>query len=538
MDRFTQLFIALDETNKTTAKLAALQDFFQCVPPRDAAWAVVYLTGKRPKTPVNSAQLRRWAALAAGIPEWLFNECYEAVGDLAETISLLLPVEGKTELMSLSQWLEERLLPLSDATEEEKMKAILTWWTELDQPGRFVFTKLLTGAWRIGVSQRQVTKALAATLDMEADVIAHRLMGEWQPGDDFYDFLQEPNTSDADLSKPYPFFLAYALDSEPDELGPVEDWQVEWKWDGIRAQIVKRGSQVFIWSRGEELVTARFPEIAESAHLLPDGTVIDGEILAWSVDDRDTVQPFGQLQRRLGRKTVGKKLLSEVPVILMAYDLLEWRGEDLRTTPQHERRRQLKALLAKSTKQSALRLSPVVVGESWAELDSRRQESRDRLVEGFVLKKQTSQYGVGRKKGEWWKWKIDPYSVDVVLLYAQRGRGRRASLYTDYTFGVWQGDQLLPFAKAYSGLNDVEIREVDRFIRANTLEKFGPVRSVEQQLVMELHFEGIQRSKRHKSGIAVRFPRIARWRKDKKPEDADTIATIMALLPAGEREHQ
>ena len=535
MYAFTQLFIALDETNKTSAKLAVLQAYFAQASPRDAAWAVIYLTGKRPKTPVNAGQIRNWAAAAAGIPEWLFNESYEAVGDLAETVSLLLPVEGTAEPLTLAQWLEERLLPLAGKTEEEKQQAILSWWQELDQPGRFVFTKLLTGAWRIGVSQRLVTKALAAALHMEGDVIAHRLMGDWQPDDNFYTFLQQPDTSDADVSKPYPFFLAYPLDGEPDQLGSVDSWQVEWKWDGIRAQVIKRSGQVFIWSRGEELVTERFPEIAGAAHQLPDGTVIDGEILAWSADGGDTVQPFGQLQRRLGRKTVGKKLLSEVPVILMAYDLLEWQSADWRTIHQHERRRQLELLLANLSGQAVLRISPVLEEKNWLELDRKRQESRERHVEGFVVKNRTAAYGVGRKKGEWWKWKIDPYSVDVVLLYAQRGSGRRASLYTDYTFGVWQDDRLLPFAKAYSGLSDAEIREVDRFIRRNTLEKFGPVRSVPPKLVMELHFGGIRRSKRHKSGIAVRFPRIARWRKDKLPEEADSIETIMALLPASER---
>ncbi|MDJ0623380.1 MAG: ATP-dependent DNA ligase [Desulfocapsaceae bacterium] len=538
MQEFTQLFIALDETNKTSAKLAALQAYFQHAPPRDAAWAVTYLTGRRPKTPVNAGQIRRWAALAAGIPDWLFDESYEAVGDLAETVSLLLPVEGKSAPLTLAQWLEERLLPLAGKTEEEKQLAIQTWWEELDQPGRFVFTKLLTGAWRVGVSQRLVTRALAAALDMEADVIAHRLMGEWQPDDSFYAFLQEPDTSDADVSKPYPFYLAYPFDDEPTSLGEIGSWQVEWKWDGIRAQVIRRGGQIFIWSRGEELVTERFPEIAEAAKLLADGTVIDGEILAWSVEENGAVLPFSQLQRRLGRKTVGKKLLSEVPVILMAYDLLEWGGEDRRTTPLYERRQQLELILTKLSDHPVLRLSPVLVGESWRALEQKRQESRERLVEGFVLKSKDSAYGVGRKRGEWWKWKVDPFSADVVLLYAQRGSGRRASLYTDYTFGVWQGDQLLPFAKAYSGLSDAEIREVDRFIRQNTLEKFGPVRSVPPKLVMELHFEGIRRSKRHKSGIAVRFPRIARWRKDKPPEEADSIETIMALLPASERNLQ
>lgn len=535
MRRFTRLFIRLDETNKTTDKLAALIDYFKTAPPRDAAWAVTYFTGKRPRSPVNAGQVRSWVQKAANIPEWLFSESYSTVGDLAETVSLLLPNPGQGSLLSLSHWIEKRLLALAgEADEKVKRQTLLNWWWELDRPGRFVLTKLLTGAWRIGVSQRLVTRALAESLAIEADVIAHRLMGSWQPDETFYTMLSSADTSDADISKPYPFYLAYPLDQDPQSLGNCQDWLVEWKWDGIRGQVIKRQGQVSIWTRGEELVSTRFPEIEQAARQLADGTVVDGEILAWSTEE-DAVMPFGHLQRRIGRKTVGKKLLREVPVSFMAYDVLEHRGEDIRELPLEERRAHLEKLIG-STTEAALRLSPLVPGGSWQGLDEQRRQSRELQVEGFVLKHHRSPYGVGRKRGDWWKWKIEPYSIDGVLLYAQRGSGRRASLYTDYTFGIWHGDKLVPFAKAYSGLNDAEIREVDRFVRRNTVEKFGPVRSVPAELVMELHFEGIRRSTRHKSGLAVRFPRIARWRRDKSADQADSLETIMALLPASERE--
>ena len=536
MRHFTRLFIRLDETNKTTDKLAALIEYFKAAPPRDAAWAVTYLTGKRPRSPVNAGQVRAWVQEAANIPEWLFTESYSGVGDLAETVSLLLPDPGKGSTLSLSEWIEKRLLALAgEADEEVKRQTLLDWWSELDRPGRFVLTKLLTGAWRVGVSQRLVTRALAETLNIEADVIAHRLMGAWQPDDSFYAMLSSADTSDADISKPYPFYLAYPLDQEPTSLGECQEWLTEWKWDGIRGQVIKRQGQVSIWSRGEELVTARFPEIEQAATQFADGTVVDGEILAWSAEE-DSVMPFGHLQKRIGRKTVGKKLLREVPVILMAYDILEHRGEDIRELPLEERRALLEMLIGIESGAQALKLSPLVTADNWQVLDKLRQESRELHVEGFVLKHRRSSYGVGRKRGDWWKWKVEPYSVDGVLLYAQRGSGRRASLYTDYTFGVWHDGKLVPFAKAYSGLNDAEIREVDRFVRRNTVEKFGPVRSVPPELVMELHFEGIRRSTRHKSGLAVRFPRIARWRRDKTADQADTIETIMALLPVSERD--
>jgi DNA ligase 1 len=343
------------------------------------------------------------------------------------------------------------------------------------------------------------------------------------------------SSADADLSRPYPFHLAHQIDFPLEDLGAIADWQAEWKWDGIRAQLIRRAGESFLWSRGEDLVSERFPEITTASFALPDGTVLDGEILPWK---DNSVMPFAQLQRRIGRKTIGKKLLEEVPVVLLCYDVLEFAGEDIRSKPMRERRALLEKILADLPEEAkkTLLLEPIVKAANWNELAEIRAESRNRKVEGFMLKRLDSPYRVGRPRGDWWKWKIDPLTIDAVLIYAQRGTGKRASLYTDYTFAVWNsGGELVPFAKAYSGLTDAEIRRVDRFVRDNTLETFGPVRSVVPKLVFELGFEGIQRSTRHKSGVAVRFPRILRWRDDKKPEDADSLAAIYAMLDAEEK---
>jgi DNA ligase-1 len=525
MKAFAELYTALDETTKTNAKVAALAGYLAAVAPEDAAWAVNFLIGRRPKRLLESRKLAQWAIEEAGVPDWLFGECYHAVGDFAETIALLLPPAGSSSPLPLHHWVEERLLPLRDADDETRRAWLLQAWREMDERQRFTWNKLITGEFRVGVSQSLVVRAIAEVSGISTEVIAHRLMGEWQPTPEFWKQLVAPETRDADVSRPYPFFLAYPLETGVEELGEIGEWQVEWKWDGIRAQLIRRSRQTFLWSRGEDLITGRFPEIEALGALLPEGTVIDGEVLPWK---NGAPLPFAQMQRRIGRKVLGPKILAEVPVVLIGYDLLELNGEDVRERPLDWRRAQLEAI---APPQSALVLSPVVQVAGWEELKDLRQESRERKVEGFMLKRRNSPYRVGRKRGDWWKWKIEPYSVDAVLIYAQPGNGRRASLFTDYTFGIWDEGKLVPFAKAYSGLTDDEIREVDAFVRRNTIEKFGPVHSVKPELVFELAFEGIQKSPRHRSGIAVRFPRMARWRHDKKAEEADSIETIRALLP-------
>jgi DNA ligase-1 len=537
MKLFADLYAALDETNKTSAKVAALTRYFAVAPPADAAWAVFFLTGRKPRQVVPSRKLREWAIEAAGLPDWLFDESYHAVGDAAETISLLLAEPTGSAPEPLHWWVEEVLLPLRKMEETGQRVTLVRAWKEMDRRQRFVWNKLITGEFRVGVSHLLVTRALAGVSGLPSATVAHRLMGDWSPTPEFYQRLVGPEDGAVEASRPYPFFLAYPLEAEPHTLGPVSDWQAEWKWDGIRSQLIRRAGQTFLWSRGEELVTERYPELRAVGDALPDGTVIDGEILPWS--DRG-VQPFAQLQRRIGRKTLGKKLLAEVPVILLAYDLLEAGGADTRGRPLEERRARLESIVndwraAGFTPAEglfpSLQLSPVIDAASWEDLTRLRLESRSRNVEGLMLKRHGSPYRVGRQRGDWWKWKIHPHTIDAVLITAQRGSGKRASLYTDYTFGLWDNDKLVPVAKAYSGLTDAEIREVDAFVRRHTVEKFGPVRSVRPELVFELAFEGIQRSTRHKSGVAVRFPRILRWRTDKPAAEADTLETLKAMLP-------
>ena len=556
MKAFAALYRELDATTSSLAKQAALQRYLLGAQAPDAAWAVYFLAGGKPRQLVPTKVLRALARDAAGMPEWLFDESYDAVGDLAETIALLLPPPTESHDLGLAVWIEQHLLPLRRAAPDLLADTLRAQWEQLATDERLVYFKLMTGGFRVGVSRLQVTQALAAVGSIEAKRVAQRLMGylhiTGQPtAADYAVLIASENSSELNQKtsgQPYPFFLAHPFNLPLDQfdavLGSPANWIVEWKWDGIRAQLVRRAGQVWLWSRGEELVTDRFPELATMGEALPDGTVIDGEIVVWRKDvhlpeDPGKVQPFADLQKRIGRKTIGAKLLRDVPVVVLAYDILEFKGEDVRTRPQLERRALLDELIAQMPHPQLLP-SPLLHGDTWAELSSQREAARSLGVEGMMLKSKTAQYGVGRTKevGVWWKWKIDPLSIDAVLIYAQRGHGRRASLYSDYTFAVWDGppDQperkLVPFAKAYSGLTDAEMARVDAVIRKTTVESFGPVRSVRPTLVFELGFEGIARSARHKSGIAVRFPRMLRWREDKPVLEADTLQTLSALLPS------
>lgn len=534
MKNFTSLYCAPDATNRSGEKIALMADFFKSVDPACGAWALFFLTGRRVKRLVPMPLLRRLACASAELPEWLFEECYDNVGDLAETIALLLPPPVESSpLTSFSDFVSGHVLALRDAADiEERLKQT---WSMLSVEEKFVFNKLITGAFRVGVSQQNVVRALERMSGIEANILTHRLIGDWEPTAQFFQALLSDDAA-VSIASPYPFYLSHPLEGVVEDLGSLDLWLAEWKWDGIRSQIVKRSGEIFIWSRGEELITERFEDVALAARSLPDG-VYDGEILAWNHQECD-VMPFAELQKRIGRKAVGKKLLAEVPCIFMAFDLLEENGADIRHLPLSERRRRLASIVAPGQQDSfpscrgslPIKLSTQVEASNWSELTYMRAMSRTLKVEGLMLKRLDSAYGVGRKKGEWWKWKIEPYSVDAVLVNAQRGHGRRASLYTDYTFALWNGGELVPVAKAYSGLSDEEIRFVDEFVKHNTLEKFGPVRTVKPGLVFELAFEGIQYSSRHKSGIAVRFPRIARLRTDKKIEDADSMQALHQLL--------
>ncbi len=538
MKLFTQLYTKLDQTNKTNEKVEALKDYFAKAKPENAAWALYFLSGRKPKQIVPSKRLRQWAMELAGIEEWLFDESRNTVGDTAETIALLLPENHEEDLTPLNVLVEQRLLPLRKAEEAVQFEEIVSSWNAMNYSQRFVLNKLIAGNFRIGVSQRLVMRALSEQFEIPVDIIAMRLMGDWSPTPEYYLSVVNQNSEEDEkpIARPYPFHLAYQVDCEVSDLGDVNDWQVEWKYDGIRCQAIKRDGQVFLWSRGEDLITERFPEIAEAALSLPDGTVLDGEILPFK-DEK--AMAFQDLQRRIGRKIVGKKLLADVPVILQCYDLLEFDYKDIRAKELSKRRKLLVKTLGSVQDENAaltLRLTDLVEEKTWEELAERRKESRSKRVEGFMLKRMDSPFRVGRQRGDWWKWKIDPFTVDAVLIYAQKGTGRRANLFTDYTFAVWDDGELVTFAKAYSGLTDKEIRRVDNYVRRNTKETFGPVRSVTPKHVFELAFEGIQKSTRHKSGVAVRFPRILRWREDKSIEDADSLATIHRLLEAYEAE--
>ena len=566
MKQFAQLIKTLDGTNKTNLKVQALSDYFSKANDKDKVWTIAILSHRRPPRPVNTTLLRTWAAELSNIPAWLFEESYHIVGDLAETIALVVPSSEKGSKKSLTTFLQE-MIALKPKSEAEKKEYLFQNWSVLDYYERFVFTKLITGGFRIGVSQKLMTRALSKATGIEEDILAYKLMGNWDPNRiSFHDLILEEKESDY-LSKPYPFFLAYAVEDDVSDLGDVNQWSVEHKWDGIRCQVILRNDELFVWSRGEELVTDKYPEFEAFVGVIPNGTVLDGELLPYPKGEIGT---FKDLQTRIGRKNISRSLLEKIPVKLKVYDILEWKGKDIRNKTYLERRKILESVISttlnhqdaerwslsarlpdgqevemsrsnSSGNQLPLLLSERMQFDSWDEVAKEREKSREKRSEGLMLKRNESTYQVGRKKGDWWKWKVDPLTIDAVLTYAMRGHGRRSNLFTDYTFALWdeneEGDkELVTFAKAYSGLTDKEFRQVDAWIKKNTLDRFGPVRSVTPQHVFEIAFEGIAPSKRHKSGVATRFPRILRWRKDKKIEEANTLDELKALIPSGTKE--
>lgn len=528
MKRFAALFEALDTSTSTHSKVAAMADYFAAAPPADAAWAVYLLSGRRPKRLLQTRFLREWTAEETGYPLWLVEATYSAVGDLAETVALLLPEPdepGADADIALHDWMEQRIPSLRTLDEAERRRRVTGWWQAVPAEQRFLLNKLMTGGFRVGVSQRLVVRALARHTDLDRERIAHRLTGQWTPSSAFFEALVSQAEQPADAGRPYPFFLASPIEDAPATLGDPAEWIAEWKWDGIRAQLLRREGRTFVWSRGEEPLDGRFPEIEAAAEALPPGHVLDGEILAWA--DGGPL-PFSRLQRRIGRLKPGKRILAEAPVVFRAYDLLEAGGADIRAEPIETRRERLAALLAEAP--AALQCDRAVTAADWDALDALRGEARERRTEGFVLKRRGSPYRVGRTRGDWWKWKIAPHTLDAVLLYAEPGHGRRSNLLTDYTFGVWHGDTLVPVAKAYSGLVQQEIEQLDRWIRRHTRERFGPVRSVEPVHVFELGCDGVQRSTRHKAGLTLRFPRIHRWRQDLAPREADRLSDVERLV--------
>jgi DNA ligase 1 len=605
MKRFAQLYDDIDRTTSTNAKVAALAAYLAAAPPADAAWALFFLTGRRLKRHLATRLMHEWTLELTHLPEWLVQESYSIVGDFAEAIALLLEgritpmspadihraasdsvpdrlpfdepapafIDERVEDVSLATWIEERILPLRDLDDEGKRVRVLTWWSRLPRNQLFLLNKLLTGEFRVGVSHTLVVRAVAQLASLPTAAVEHRLMGNWDPSAEAFASLIAPEDPAGDPSRPYPFCLASPLEGPVDRLGARDEWLVEWKWDGIRAQLIHR-DDVYLWSRGEELITGRFPEIATAARALPAGTVLDGEVLAFA---EERPRPFADLQRRIGRQRRVQEVADDVPVVFLAYDLLEDGGEDIRGLPLRERRQRLLRVVQADLKvrlydrngdvrngdgrngdgrngddqngndrntvdrnrveadlqvrlASRIRISDELTAPTWDALATLRGESRARHVEGLMLKRWTSPYRPGRRRGDWWKWKIEPHTIDAVLIYAQPGSGRRASLFTDYTFGVWDEGDLVPVAKAYSGLTDEEIDELDRWVRRHTTERFGPVSAVEPVHVFELGFERIAASTRHKSGVAVRFPRMLRWRRDKTAAEADTLETLKGLI--------
>jgi DNA ligase-1 len=524
MKAFVELFENIDQTKSTKEKTQYIQEYFRNASPNDAAWALYLLSGHKLKRLIGSPKLMEWCQESLSIPSWLMSESYSSVGDVAETVSLLMAPECANETsstLSLSEWIENKIIPLYDYDQEQKKAKILEYWHELDQRGIFMLNKILTGSFRVGISHLLTIDALSKTLGISKEMISLRLMGNWAPTAEFFESLKDCEDLSANTRlNPYPFYLASPVQEPLEDLGNPEDWLAEWKWDGIRAQCVHRGDNSAIWSRGNELISVQFPEIIEVLNRLENGTILDGEILAYR-DQKP--MPFSELQKRLGRKKVSKAMIQSVPIVFMIYDLLEYHHEDMRQHSFEQRRAIVEHWRDFDPR---IQISPLVGFHTWDELRLKRKEADSNATEGLILKKKSSPYRVGRRRGHWWKFKIDPKTIDAVLIYAQPGQGVRANLYTDYTFGVWHQEELVPIVKAYSGLSQEEISQLDHWIRKNTIEKFGPVRRVKPEQVFEIAFEGIQQSSRHKSGVALRFPRIQRWRQDKPPSECDTLEGI------------
>ncbi len=538
MKAFTELYDELDSTTSTNEKISALKKYFAKVDANDAMWAVLILTSRISKRVLTSRALRESFLKLTGYEEWLFDESYSQVGDTAETISLLLStleISRPESIASdaslekpLHEWLEVAIPELGQLKDEDlRAQKLLSYWQALTSLEVFLLNKLMTGSLRVGVSEKLVVRALAEVFEIETDQVSHRLTGANEPGAENFHRLVSKEKTKVLPSQPYPFCLAYAWNERSEKSWQPDQWCIEWKYDGIRSQVIRRTGAVWIWSRGEDDISSSFPDIAELFAKMPDGTVVDGEI----VIIRDgKIQSFQDLLKRLGRKKVSALTLKNYPAAFIAYDCLEANSIDLRNEPLVKRRQSLSQIMTPLLSEK-MRLSPALAAGNLTEIETLREASRDQDAEGLMIKHWQSPYSVGRKTGHWWKHKVDPLTLDAVLIYAQAGTGRRANLYTDYTFALWSDEKVLvPFAKAYSGLDQTEIDELDSWIRRHTKEKFGPVRSLEPYHVFEIGFEGIAASSRHKSGIAVRFPRILRWRRDKKFSEADQLSTAFKLL--------
>lgn len=527
MQNFVQLFQRLEQSTEADDKVEALIKYFQLAEAKDKLWAIALLLAEqRPKRSVTAPRLSHWAREYAQIPDWLFDASYQVVHSLNETSTLVLPKPKARLQKSLSYWIDY-ILQLANLESAQRQVQIQEAWAGLPTNECYIFNLLVTGCFRVQVSRKLMAMALAKITGQEEAVLAHRLMGDWTPDSITFEALVLAGQAVADPSKPYPFFLAHGLNDEPENLGDESEWLVEYLWAGLRGQIVVRNREMFVWSRAEELLSDKFPELQIFKANIPDGTVIEGEILPFKDGQ---VLPFQALETRIGRKNLSKSVLQQAPVVFRAYDLLEWQGVDWRERPLMERRAQLEALVQEYQNDGVLQLSTAIPFESWSDLEAERIRSRELGSTGLMLKRKNSPYSAGRQGGNWWKWKVTPYTVNAVLIYAQSGNGDSANVYTDFTFAVWDDQQLVPFTKVYEGLTAAEYLEINTWIRQNTLERFGPVRRVKPELVFELAFEGIQLSSRHKSGVVLRLPRIQRWHKDKSIEGAGRLENLKQLM--------
>ncbi|WP_031553576.1 cisplatin damage response ATP-dependent DNA ligase [Parvularcula oceani] len=538
MIRFAHLLDRLIFTPGRNAKLRLLTDYFAEVPDPERGWAVAAITRDLDVKSVKPAQIKQ--LVYARVDGALFDMSHDYVGDLAEAAALIWPEKpGQNYVPTLADAVET----LNDVTRAEALEVVERWFDALDASGRWALIKLVTGGLRIGVAARLVKVALAQYGDKPIQEIEELWHGLEPPYTELFAWLEDrgPKPASAAHAPFRPVMLSHPIEEADKPKIDLSEMAAEWKWDGIRVQAVRERDQTRIYSRTGDDIGPAFPDILGA---MPFDAAIDGELLVFDPDIRDrfAVRPFNDLQQRLNRKTVGAKLLKSNPAFIRAYDLLWCEGEDLRPLPFAQRRARLEALLGEHDASPAgderFDLSPIVDLGGWDALAAARANPPDEAIEGVMLKRRSSVYVPGRPKGEWWKWKREPHLVDAVMMYAQRGHGKRSSYYSDYTFGVWRegedGAELVPVGKAYSGFTDQELRKLDKYVRDNTIARYGPVRSVradqDQGLVLEIAFEGLARSTRHKSGLAMRFPRVNRLRWDKPSAEADRIEMLEAML--------
>ncbi|MGB0914279.1 MAG: cisplatin damage response ATP-dependent DNA ligase, partial [Phaeobacter italicus] len=474
----------------------------------------------------TAKMLCEWAAEQADLPLWLLQESQAVVGDMAETIALVLPRPTCQSDISLSD-LISLIADLATLREDQKRDRVQSVWDKLGVDERCLFNKLITGGFRVSVTQKQMARALARVSGLNETALIHRLAKGWKPDQiSFAEFIAADSEGD-DASHPYPIFPTRPLEGLPPKLGLARNWVSEWKWDGIRGQLIVRNRRHYIWSRSQELVTERFPELGRSADFLPDGTVIDGEIIAWQAG---LPLPLNAVEKRIGRKTVPKALLRDAPCILMAFDLLEQDGIDLRPLPLKDRQARLQRLMRDVPCEAGLRLSEQIEFDDWNELTSIRAIARDRRTRGVMLKHRESPYPATPEQGNWRAWEVDPLTMDAVMIYAQSGQGRALTPVTELTLAVWSGNELVPIAKVRPELSTAELGELTAWIQKNTTQRFGPVRQVTPQQVFGLAFDTVCESPRHKSGISLRNPRLTRWHRDSPVQQATTLDDLRVLL--------